>query len=678
MCKKDQLIPLDVLFASPKFSKPIISNNGKFLAYLITENDVSNICVKTVGKIDDKQITKSKININNIYWAPNDDQILYLQESEEGCQLAGININTNEVRLYTFQKTKVKIIMISPVIKNKILIGLSAENSFLYDAYELDLNSGELKLLIKNDQNFIKYFADYDLNIRLAEKDCDDGGRELLIYDKDKKSFKNFIKWDVNEEISSKVLRIFNDDLYLVDSKNSDTTKLIRLNLKNNKKEVLAENLNYDISDAFFNIKNFNIEGYFVQEKRFKIVELTSQFKEDLDLLKKFFNQNENLNNIKNIKFINTDKTNLDSESVKFTNETDLNVKPENVKFTNEVNINVDSESVKFTNKDKVDLDFENIKFVNCDIKIINSDYENKKWIVACVRDNGPTIFFIFDKESKKLEFLFYDRPKLLNYNLASMESISFSARDGLKIEGYITFPLNMERKNLPLVLSVHGGPHSRDESCYEAKVQFFQSRGYICLQINYRGSSGYGKKFLEASDKEWGGKMFFDLLDAVRWAIDKGYADPGKIVIQGASYGGYSAFCGITMSDIFACAIAISGISNFLTFLPSLPKSLYDKTSKKIGDLKSDQELLKSRSPINYVNNIKVPVLIAHGEKDKLVKKEESEQMVKAIKKLGLECEYIILEDEGHRIKKETSKIKLYSCIEKFLAKNLCGKSEQ
>jgi len=312
---------------------------------------------------------------------------------------------------------------------------------------------------------------------------------------------------------------------------------------------------------------------------------------------------------------------------------------------------------------------------------ITSVDTEYETWTVAFVKDDAPVSYWVYDRNTREGTFLFVHRPELGRYTLAKMEPISFTSRDGLTIHGYITFPPMKPRRNQPMVLDVHGGPWARDVWGYNPEAQLFANRGYICLQVNFRGSAGYGKEFLNAGDKEWGGKMHNDLIDAVNWAIDQGYADPERIAIYGHSYGGYAALVGATFTpDVFACAVAGMGPSNLITFINSVPPywtTMLENMYKRIGDPRTEEEFLRSRSPLFKVDQIKIPMLIAQGANDVRVKETESEQIVAAMKEKGLDVEYLLFEDEGHGFLKAENRLKFYAATERFLAKHLGGRYE-
>ncbi len=316
------------------------------------------------------------------------------------------------------------------------------------------------------------------------------------------------------------------------------------------------------------------------------------------------------------------------------------------------------------------------------DYFIYDRDNADKTWLVGFSKDDGPVSYYAFDRESKKGTFLFDHKPDLNNYELASMEPISFQSRDGMTVHGYITFPPKKDRQNLPMVLNVHGGPWYRDTWGYNPEAQWLANRGYACLQVNFRGSTGYGKEFLNAGDKEWGAKMHDDLVDGVNWAIQQGYADPDKVAIYGGSYGGYAALVGATFTpDVFCCAVDIVGPSNLLTFINSIPpywESYKALLYKRIGNPITEKEFLESRSPLFKADQIVIPMLIAQGANDPRVDQAESEQIVAALKDKGVDYEYMLFPDEGHGFAKPENRLKFYAAAEEFLAKHLGGRYEE
>jgi dipeptidyl aminopeptidase/acylaminoacyl peptidase len=315
------------------------------------------------------------------------------------------------------------------------------------------------------------------------------------------------------------------------------------------------------------------------------------------------------------------------------------------------------------------------------DFFLLNRDNDDQTWMIGFSVDNGPVPYYAYNRKTKMAEFLFSNRPDLDHYELAQMEPISFQSRDGLMIHGYLTLPAGAPRSNLPLVLNVHGGPWHRDTWGYNAEAQWLANRGYACLQVNFRGSTGYGKKFVNAGDREWGGKMHDDLVDAVEWAVQGEIADPDRIAIYGGSYGGYASLVGATFTpELFRCAISIVGPSNLITFIKTIPpywSTFLAVMYKRLGNPDTDTDFLISRSPLHKVDQIRIPMLIAQGANDPRVKQAESEQIVEAMQSRGIPHEYLLFSDEGHGFVKPQNRLKFYAAAEKFLATHLGGRYE-
>lgn len=329
----------------------------------------------------------------------------------------------------------------------------------------------------------------------------------------------------------------------------------------------------------------------------------------------------------------------------------------------------------------KLAKDFANLEKIEKGIfKIVSRTLSNRKWVVAFISDQSPTHFYLYDRDKEKAIFLFSTQPKLEKYSLNPMTPISFQSRDGLTIHGYLTLPSGKEAKKLPIVMMVHGGPWTRDSWGFNPAVQWLANRGYGILQINYRGSTGYGKKFVNAGNREWAGKMHNDLLDGKKWIIANGYADPDKIAIYGGSYGGYATLVGLTFTpDEFCCGVDIVGPSNLITLLNTLPPywgPMKPQMERRVGKI-SEEEFLKSRSPLFKSAAIKKPLLIGQGANDPRVKQAESDQIVEAMRKNNYPVEYLLFPDEGHGFARPENRLKFYAATEKFLSQYLGGAAQ-
>jgi dipeptidyl aminopeptidase/acylaminoacyl peptidase len=315
------------------------------------------------------------------------------------------------------------------------------------------------------------------------------------------------------------------------------------------------------------------------------------------------------------------------------------------------------------------------------EFSVTNRDLADKTWLVAYATDDGPNSYYAYDRESKTGTFLFSHQPKLEGLPLASMKPVEYKSRDGLTIHAYLTTPVGVPAKDLPAVLLVHGGPWARDNWGFNPTAQWLANRGYAVLQVNFRGSTGYGKKFKNAGNREWGGKMQDDLLDGVDWLVKQGIANPKKIGIMGGSYGGYATLVGLTFTpDVFACGVDIVGPSNIVTLLKSIPpywapmKAMF---TKRVGDVETEEAFLKSRSPLFFVDKIKSPLLIGQGANDPRVKQAESDQIVEALRKGNKTVEYQVYTDEGHGFLRPENRLHFFARAEVFLARHLGGRAE-
>jgi dipeptidyl aminopeptidase/acylaminoacyl peptidase len=327
----------------------------------------------------------------------------------------------------------------------------------------------------------------------------------------------------------------------------------------------------------------------------------------------------------------------------------------------------------------QIKADYEALQKVrNADIGDISRSLDDKRWIVTYVSDDAPVIYYLYDRPSKKATYLFTSRPALDKYKLSAMNPIEYTARDGMKIYGYLTTPAGMDAKNLPMVLYVHGGPWARDQWGFNRYAQWLSNRGYAVLQINFRGSTGYGKQYINAGDRQWAGAMHTDLLDGKDWAVKQGVADASKVCIMGGSYGGYATLAGVTFSpNAFACGVDIVGPSNLNTLLKTIPpywSTLLSTFHKRMGD---SEQVLSPQSPLFKADQIKVPLLIGQGANDPRVNKAESDQIVQAMRKNSKDVEYYVFPDEGHGFARPTNNMAFQAAAENFLAKYLGGRAE-
>ncbi|MBL9039013.1 MAG: S9 family peptidase, partial [Archangium sp.] len=317
------------------------------------------------------------------------------------------------------------------------------------------------------------------------------------------------------------------------------------------------------------------------------------------------------------------------------------------------------------------------------DISVVSVDAAEAKWVVAFTNDSAPVRYWLWDRKAKAGTFLFSSQPSLDAARLATTSYVSIPSRDGLVLPAYLTLPPGAAPQSLPLVVLVHGGPWWRDSWGFRGDVQLLANRGYAVLQVNFRGSTGYGKRFLNAGNRQWGQAMQNDLDDAVRWAVGQSLAAPSRVAIMGTSYGGYATLAGLAFTpDTFACGVDLAGPSNLFTLLGSIPpywQTMRATLLRRMGDpnASADKELLTRVSPLFSAQNIRAPLLLAQGANDPRVKVAEADQMFTALEGKGLRATYVLYPDEGHGLVRPANRLDFYARAEAFLATCLGGRAE-
>ncbi len=323
-------------------------------------------------------------------------------------------------------------------------------------------------------------------------------------------------------------------------------------------------------------------------------------------------------------------------------------------------------------------------KLPGLEVAIAGASADDRKWMIVASGATEPGARYIFDRDSKALTKQYQSREQLPRESLAEMAPIRYKSSDGLEIPAYLTLPKSVPGRNLPLVVVPHGGPWARDEFGYNGMAQFFANRGFAVLMPNFRGSTGFGKKFLNAGNNEWGGKMQDDITWGVKHLVGQGVADPKRVAILGGSYGGYATLAGVAFTpDLYAAAVSIVGPSNLMTLLASIPP--YWEAGRKtfhvrMGDPTTEEgrKQLARQSPLNFAEKIKTPLLVVQGANDPRVKKAESDQIVVALRDHGFPVEYMVAPDEGHGFQRPVNNMAMFAAIEKFLAKHVGTRAQE
>jgi dipeptidyl aminopeptidase/acylaminoacyl peptidase len=616
------LIPRTAFFGNPEKARVRLSPDGKRIAFVAPVEGVLNVWV---SPDDDpakaKPVTFDKHRgIVQYTWAFTSQHILYTQDKngDEDDHVYRIDLDSGDIKdLTPIQKIAAEIENVSERFPQEIIVGINDRGERQYhDLYRINILTGEKKLLQENP-GYAGFLTDDDYRVRFAVNITPQAGKELLKPASGGK-WEPLIKVDPLDSMTTNFAGFdkSGDKLYMLDSRQRNTAALYYLDLKTEKEHLLAEDARADISGALAHPTDKNIQAVSFTYARTEWKILDDAVKPDFDYL----------------------KTVADGE-----------------------------------------------------IQITGRTLDDKRWTVAFAMDNGPIRFYLYDRQpTRKAKFLFTSNSQLEKLPLLKMHPQIIKSRDGLNLVSYLSVPKwtdpdgdGRPSEPLPLVLNVHGGPWARDDWGYDAEHQLLANRGYAVLSVNYRGSTGFGKDFLNAAQKQWAGKMHEDLIDAVNWAVKEKIANKDKVAIMGGSYGGYATLVGLTLTpDTFACGVDIVGPSNLITLLENPPPywaSFLPVMKLRVGDWTTEEgrKFLESRSPLNFVDKIKRPLLIGQGANDPRVKQAEADQIVKAMNAKKIPVTYVLFHDEGHGFARPENRFAFYAVTEAFLAKNLGGRYE-
>lgn len=610
------VIPRSALFGNPVRTQARLSPDGRYVSYLAPKDGVMNIWLAPFGKLDAaKPITDvKKRGIPEHSWAWDGKHVVYrLDEGgDENWRLFSVDVESGkQIDLTPLKNVQARVVGSSPDRPGVVLVALNDRAPEWHDLYEIDVATGERKLIEKNEQQFAGYLEDLQLKPRLAIKTLTEGGE---LYRRTDKGWESFLKYGQEDSLTTQafVIEGSGKSALMVSSVGRDKGALVRVDLATGKQSVVAESRKADIADVWIAPRTRAVQAYVVD-------------------------------------YLTAEHHPLDAA------------------------VGKDIEKI--------------VAAVGPQFEVTSRTLDDRKWIAVIDEPSKANSTYVFDRDSGKATKLFDQRPDLANAPLQPMYPREIRARDGLTLVSYLTLPPGSDSnqdgkpdKPLPMVLNVHGGPWVRDAYSFDAEHQWLANRGYAVLSVNYRGSTGFGKAFINAADREWAGKMHNDLLDAVDWAIKEKIAQPDKVAIFGGSYGGYATLVGLTFTpDRFACGVDIVGPSNLETLLGSIPpywKSFFEDMAKRVGDPRTDEgrKFLKQRSPLTFVDKISKPLLIAQGANDPRVKQAESDQIVSAMKAKNLPVSYVVYPDEGHGFARPQNRIAFYAIAESFLSKCIGG----
>jgi len=615
------LIPRNLLFGQPERTNPQISPDGKFLAYLAPDNNnVLQIWLRTLGAQDDRQLTAEKTHgVWHYTWTFSPNKLIFAQDvqGDENWQIYTIDSQTGATKNLTPYKGVQSRLVAIDPIHPDDL--LVAMNLRNRRFHDVyRLNLHSAETVMVNRNGGLQFAWIPDWQFRVLTATTTGG---LIVRESPRSPWRNVRRWPLGSSGGIIERSRENNAVYLISSPvNGDTEALLEFDIATGTEKVIAQDPRYDAQSVFIEPTTKRIQAVAFQKEKLEWQVLDPSIAEDFAALAKI--------------------------------------------RTGEFTVVHHYGSPMLPSR-----------------SLGRRDMQDRRWIVSYESDDGPTHHYVYDRTTKAATLLFADRPKLEAFKLASMQPISFRSRDELTIHGYLTLPVGILAKNLPVVVLVHGGPWSRDQWGYSGTVQWLANRGYGVLQVNYRGSTGYGRNFVIASFKEWGGKMHDDVVDGASWLIKEGIADPKRTAIMGASFGGYATLVGLTLTpEIFAVGVSRVGISSLLSFAktrPSYWSPLRGMFALRMGDPVKDEEMLRSRSPLYFADRVQSPLLIAHGANDVRVVVAESEQMVERLRNANKPVDYFVYEDEGHGINRAENRHHFFAKAEEFLSKHLGGRFE-
>ncbi len=628
-----ELLPRETFFAEGVRAGAKISPDGKYISYMKpSDKKILNVWVKNVGKNDERMVTREdKYGVPTYHWAFDSKHIIYMMDSggDENFHVYAVNSETGKTRdLAQFKGVKAQNIQMAKNRPDEILVGLNVRDKRHFDIYRINLKTGKTELDTENPGDVRWWLADHNLVIRAAVAlNPKDISTTLRVRDGAGKPWRDLIVWPFGETgllegYGSAMAISFTKEgkaLFVQAAFDGDQTQLVKVDAKTGK---IIDKVASNPKAGIWNVMTLTL----------------------YDRAQVLFHPQTGEVQAVAFNYLIPEWQVYDPELKK------------------------DFQFLKKIREGKFD--------------IISRDLANKTWIVKYYSDQDTGAYYTYDRASKKTGILFESAPHLKKYTFAPMKPLVIKARDGLDIPCYLTLPVGIPAKNLPMVLLIHGGPWARDEWGFNGFIQFFANRGYAVLQVNFRGSSGFGKKFLNAGNGQWGvGMMQHDITDAAKWFIKNGTADPKRIAILGGSYGGYAVLAGLTFTpDLYTCGIDICGPSNVKTAVESMPEWWYlikQRWLARIGNVLKDDALNRRISPYYHAQKIKAKLLIFHGVNDPRVKISESDQIVQTMRKNKKEVNYVVYPDEGHGIGRPQNLIDMLGRIETFLAKHLGGRCQ-
>ena len=630
------LIPLEHFFDNPEKAGAKISPDGTRLSYLAPEEGRLNVWVGTVGADDDTCVTHDHVRgIRGHSWSRDSSRILYAQDQggNENFHVYAADLSRPgdpSLDLTPFDDVRAGIVDVPYDDPTQVLVSMNRRNPQCFDVHRLDLVTGHLDMVAENPGNIAGWHTDNHGHLLAATGQTPQGDTEILVRDDEAEGFRCLTVYANEDGGNVYGFTPEGDALWVGSARGCDLTRLVRLDLATGEETEVHAHPEVDLGGPILRSRTGELLAVVHMVDRLEVAFFDDGFERKWRLAAELHHG---------------------------------------------------------------------------DVAGVSMDDDETTWGVSFDDDREPGATFLRDPDfladveggdveeegatvRREAQFLFRPRPNLDPATLAPMQTVRIQSRDGYTLHCCLTLPLGIEPQGLAMVLVVHGGPWARDSWGYDPEAQFLANRGYAVLQVNYRGSTGFGKAFMHAAEHEFAGRMHDDLLDAVEWAVEAGVADRKRLAIYGGSYGGYATLVGVSFTpDVFAAAIDYVGPSSLVTLVRSFPPYwrpfLQGSWFRFVGDPGTEEEPneevvadLWARSPLSRVDAIRTPLLVVQGANDPRVTKQEADQIVVALRERGVDVEYLCKDDEGHGFSNPENRLDLYRAMERFLAEHLGGRS--
>ena len=599
------MIPLEDYFRKPERVMVRLSPDGSHLAWMEPYERRLNLVVQELATGRTRRVTDStERDIGGYVWA-NDRRLVFLKDrgGDENFRLHAVDRDgSNPLELTPFEGVKCDLVDELEDDDDEVLFQMNRRVPEVFDAYRIDVNTGEMRLIGENPGNIGEWMTDHEGRLRLAVT-TDGVNTSILFRATEGDPWHTVATYDFKEAARPLLFSFDNRSIWVSSNVGRDRQAIASYDLARGRElELLFEHPEVDVGGLIYSRKRRCLTAAVFETDRLGFHFLDEERRRIQELLDRTLPGHDN--------------------------------------------------------------------------QLVSHSRDETKFVAHSGSDRTLGSYHLLDAERGELRKLFDVSSWLDARQMAQMKPIEYESRDGRTIRGYLTLPPRVEPRGLPLVVHPHGGPWARDSWGFDSEVQFLASRGYAVLQMNFRGSTGFGRRLLEAGYGQWGLAMQDDVTDGVSWAVEQGLADPRRVAIYGASYGGFAALSGLTRTpELYACGVSYVGVSSLFTWIAAIPpywKPFLEMIYEMVGHPERDEARLRLTSPLFHIERIRAPLLVAQGANDPRVRQAESDQIVAALRARGVPVEYLVKDDEGHGFQSEENRFEFYRALERFLETHL------